>query len=42
MKNYNNLLNLVKYIGKFFKSKKSYEKHNRREKHQPRWMYRNE
>ena len=42
MKTENNSLNLIKHIGNLIKSKKSFEKYNRLENHQPSWMYKNE
>ena len=42
MKNKDNSLNLVRYIKNLLQSKKSSKNSNRPEKHQPRWLYRNE
>ena len=33
---------MIKSVGNFIKSRKFFQIDNRPEKHQPRWMYRNE
>ena len=42
MKKNNIQLNLIKYIGNIFTTKRPLKKYNRPEKHEPSWMYRND
>ena len=42
MKEKNNPLNLIKFLGDLIKYKKFSKKYSRPKKHQPSWMYRNE